>query len=135
MEVKHGDKFMIATILVEFMGIIGYSLAVNMNDGTHIAPLIMFAMMVCCQGISGGHINPALTLGVYIERNKFLSYSCWAFTIMLAQFAGAFFGLGFGWLLRCELPVEGTTASYYVPGQNPFYPRIIDHTLGLPAYG
>lgn len=47
MEVKNGDKFMIATICVEFMSIIAYSLAVNLNDGSHIAPLIMFAMMVC----------------------------------------------------------------------------------------
>ena len=84
MEVKNGDRFMVAAVLAEFVAIIGYSLAVNMNDGTHVVPLVMFTMICCSMGISGGHINPALTLGVYIERNKFCGYACWAFSIMCA---------------------------------------------------
>jgi hypothetical protein len=47
MEVPHGDKFMIATILVEFVGIMGYSLAVNLDDGTHVTALLMFTMILC----------------------------------------------------------------------------------------
>lgn len=84
MEVPNGDKFMIATVIIEFFGIMGYSLAVNLNDGTHVVALVMFAMILCTQGVSGGHINPTLTIGVYIERNNFLKYGCWAFTIVLA---------------------------------------------------
>ena len=108
---------MIATILCEFVGIMGYSLAVNLDDGTHVNALLMFTMILCIQAISGGHINPALTLGVYIERNKFLTYACWAFSIMLAQLCGAFGGLGFGYLLRVTMPADGKgEAFYYVPG-------------------
>jgi hypothetical protein len=47
MEVPNGDKFMIATVIIEFFGIMGYSLAVNLNDGTHVAALVMFAMILC----------------------------------------------------------------------------------------
>jgi glycerol uptake facilitator-like aquaporin len=84
MEIPNADKFMIIVVLSEFFGIMTYSLAVNLNDGTHLVPLIMFTMIIITQGISGGHLNPALTFAVYIERNKFVSYACWAFTIILA---------------------------------------------------
>lgn len=136
MEVPNGDKFMIATIMVEFIGIMGYSLAVNLDDGTHVVALLLFTMMICTQGISGGHLNPAITLGVYIERNKFMTYAFWATCIVIFQMIGAFGGLAFGYLLRVTMPVEGTTDEFYfVPGQYPFYPKIIDECKGLPAYG
>jgi hypothetical protein len=39
-------------------------------------------------------------------------------------------------LLRAELPVDNdATSFYFVPGQYPFYPKIVDETRGLPAYG
>ena len=117
MEVPHGDKFMIATIIVEFVGILGYSLAVNLDDGTHVTALLMFTMILCIQGVSGGHINPALTLGVYIERNKFVTYACWCFSIMIAQMIGAIAALSFGWILRVTLPADGKGEEFYfVPG-------------------
>lgn len=136
MEVPNGDQFKIVTVLVEFFGIIGYALAVNMDDGTHIVALLLFTMMVCTQGISGGHLNPAVTLGVYIERNKFCSYGFWATCIIIFQMIGAFGGLAFGWILRVTMPVDGEIDEFYfVPGQYPFYPKIIDECKGLPAYG
>ena len=100
MEVPNGDKFRIAVVFTEFFGIMGLSLAQNLDDGSHIVGLLLFTMMICTQGISGGHLNPALTLGVYIERNKFLTYGVWAFFIILFQMIGAFGGIGLGWLLR-----------------------------------
>jgi len=84
-------------------------------------------------------LNPALTLGVYIERNKYWTYSWWCFCIILFQMIGAFGGIGLGWLLRVTMPKTADQESdhdfYFVPGQYPFYPKIIDETKGLPAYG
>lgn len=38
--------------------------------------------------------------------------------------------------IRVTMPELGVENSYYfVPGQNPFFPKIIDETKGLPAYG
>lgn len=48
---------------------------------------------------------------------------------------GAFGGMFAGWLLRVEMPKETGDGYYYVPGQYPFYPKIVDETEGLPAYG
>ena len=84
MEIPNGNKFMIAAVIMEFFGIAGYSLAVNMNSGTNIVALVMFIMMINTQSISGGHLNPSLTLGVYLERNTYLSYACWAISMVIA---------------------------------------------------
>ena len=84
MEIPNGNKFMIAAVIMEYFGVIGYSLAVNMNSGTNIVPLVMFIMIVSTQSISGGHLNPSLTLGVYLERNAYLSYACWAISMVIA---------------------------------------------------
>jgi prophage maintenance system killer protein len=46
MEIPNGNKFMIAAVILEFFGIIGYSLAVNMNDGYNIVAIVMFVMIV-----------------------------------------------------------------------------------------
>jgi uncharacterized membrane protein YdjX (TVP38/TMEM64 family) len=46
MEVPNGDKYMIIVVITELVGIIGYSLAVNMDDGTHLAPLVLFTMIL-----------------------------------------------------------------------------------------
>jgi glycerol uptake facilitator-like aquaporin len=84
MEIPNGNKFMIAAVIMEFFGVIGYSLAVNMNNGTNVVALVMFIMIVSTQSISGGHLNPSLTLGVYLERNTYLSYACWAISMVIA---------------------------------------------------
>jgi glycerol uptake facilitator-like aquaporin len=84
MEIPNGNKFMIAAVIMEFFGTIGYSLAVNMNDGTSVVAFVMFVMIVSTQSISGGHLNPTLTLGVYLERNTYLSYACWGISMVFA---------------------------------------------------
>lgn len=136
MEVPNGDNNMIMVVITELLGIMGYSLAVNLNDGTHVAPLMLFTMICVTQTISGGHLNPALTLAVYIERNKLISYALWALTIGVSQLIGAMGGIFMGYILRAELPANAdATIFYFVPGQYPFIPKIIEETRGLPAYG
>ena len=70
---------------MEFFGVVGYALAVNMNSGTNVVALVMFIMIINTQSISGGHLNPCLTLGVYLERmNSYLANSCWAISMVIA---------------------------------------------------
>ncbi len=117
MEIPNGNKFMIAAVIMEYFGTLGYSLAVNMNDGTHVAAFVLFVMIINTQTISGGHLNPTLTIGVYLERNTYLSYACWAISIVCAQVLGAFSALLIGFCLRVTMPVEGVENKYYfVPG-------------------
>ena len=47
MEVPNGDEFRLTVVLTEFVGIMGVSLAQNLDDGTHIVGLMIFTMIVC----------------------------------------------------------------------------------------
>ena len=127
---------MVAVLLAEFFGTIPYMLAWNMNDGNNSPALVLFTMICITGPISGGHLNPALTLSVYIERNQYGRYACLAISMAVAQILGCLAALAIGFMLRVQIPiVEQPGEVYFVPGQYPFYPGIIDKVEGLPAYG
>ena len=71
MEVKNGDKFTKTVLLAEFLGTCGLMLVYNMSDGSTAPAFTLYIMMMLTLGISGGHLNPAVTLGVFIERREF----------------------------------------------------------------
>ena len=49
---------------------------------------------------------------------------------------GGLCALMIAYCVRVSMPVVGVENSYYfVPGQNPFFPKIMDEIHGLPAYG
>jgi glycerol uptake facilitator-like aquaporin len=136
MEVPNGDKFLIAVIMSEFLACIPYMLSYNLNDGTYEPCLIFFLLFTVTANISGGHLNPAVTLGVYIERQKYSKNFCMMVMIILAQVLGCFSALALGFMLRISMPEKSVPDKYYfVPDQNAFYPKIIDEVEGLPAYG
>lgn len=61
---------------------------------------------------------------------------CFLLNILVAQFLGAFSGIGFAYLVRTTIPLEGDEyKTVYIPSQNPFYPKILDKVGTVPAYG
>jgi hypothetical protein len=68
MEVPNGENFMIATICAEYFACVGFMLAFNLMPDYTLIPLVLFSMVICTHKISGGHVNPAITFGVYLER-------------------------------------------------------------------
>jgi len=75
---------MVAVIINEFFGCVGYMLAFNLATEYDLIPLVLFSMVILTQKISGGHINPAVTFGVYLERQRYGSNFCFALTTIIA---------------------------------------------------
>ncbi|KAL2938326.1 Aquaporin PIP2-1 [Bienertia sinuspersici] len=63
---------------------------------------MIFILVYCTAGISGGHINPAVTFGLFIARKVSLPR---ALAYMIAQCLGAICGVGL---------VKGFQTAYYV---------------------
>ena len=134
MEVKNGLAFKKTVLLAEFLGAAGISLALNMSDGSVTIPIVFYVMTMLTGGLSGGHLNPAITLGVYIERKQLGKYGVFAMGIVIAQCLGALAALPVGYMLRASMVGE-TGHEHLEPGVNSFAPPILVATDGKPAYG
>ena len=116
MEVKNADKFMIAVVLTEFLACVPLELAYNLNPGALAASLMLFVMITIVGEVSGGHLNPAVTLAVYIERQDYKKHFCLMITICIAQVLGCFIALGFGFMLRVTMTEpDNSDKLYFVP--------------------
>ena len=134
MEVKNGSNFKKEVMIAEFLGTCGLILSVNMvNSTTHVS-IACFVMIVLFGGISGGHINPAVTVGVWIEQKKYAENLCFALMIMCAQFIGSVFALVIGYMLRVTVITSAGVESFS-PRVNTFAPPILISTDGKPSYG
>ena len=134
MEVKNGLAFKKSVLLAEFLGTAGISLALNMSDGSVTIAIVVYVMIMLTGGISGGHANPATTLGVYIERKELGKYGVFAMGIVIAQCVGALAALPVGYMLRASL-MGDSGHEHFEPGVNSFAPPILVATDGKPAYG
>lgn len=103
MEVQNGKKFLLKVLLAEFLGTCGLMLGYNMSDGSSIIALTYYLMVLLTIRISGGHVNPAVTLGVYIERKEYATNILFAISIMFSQVVGALLALAIGYMLRVTI--------------------------------
>jgi len=98
METNNKDK-KIGVAVYEFLGTTFIMLGVMVGNGYYeIGLLILPFMMLLAWDVSGGHFNPALTIGVYVSKMNFGEDAVTMLIMITAQFAGAFFGVFIGWL-------------------------------------
>jgi len=75
---------------------------------------MIFVLVYCTAGISGGHINPAVTFGLFLARKVSLPR---AVLYIVAQCLGAICGVGFVKAFQSHLYVEyGGGANSLAPG-------------------
>ena len=76
-------------------------LAVNLGgDGTKFPAFTLYVMTLFAMQMSGGHINPAVTLGVAIENGVLKNNVVLVVIKIFAQIAGACCALIISYLLR-----------------------------------
>lgn len=85
MEKQYGDKFILPVLLTELVGTCLLMLAVNLaGDDTLVVSLTYFALIVCCYEVSGGHLNPAISIGVYIAEKRYSHNLLFMIVIIMA---------------------------------------------------
>jgi len=106
---------MIGTMVLVLMGCgAAVSLGCNVSDaetvvGTSLAfGLAVVGMAYCIGGISGCHINPAITLGVWLSKRMSVKEAA---MYMIFQVIGAFIGSTLLWILTSNGGLEGTGAN------------------------
>ena len=93
----HGRKFLVA--LNEFLGVTFFMYIVVVGGVTGSdtwgisGPLALFVMINIFGGISGGHFNPCVSLGVYVREAQWGKNLAFLFMYILAQICGAICGM------------------------------------------
>ena len=80
--------------------------------------------------LSGGHFNPTITLGVYISEKKFGSQVITMLSMIVAQFAGAIFGILLAFLVLINKDYMSTQAAFDNLND---YPKIPNSLIGIIA--
>lgn len=109
MEKPNGDKFFVPVLLAEMLGSCLLMLAVNLRgEDVLVVPLAYFALTVCFYEISGGHLNPSVTIGVYISEKRYVDNLLYMIFILFFQMIGCLMALGLGYLLRVTVTDAAT---------------------------
>ena len=93
----HNRKFLVA--FNEFLGVtfFMYIVVVGGVTGSDIwgisGPLALFVMINIFGGISGGHFNPCVTLGVYVREAEWGKNLVFMLMYIIAQISGAIVGM------------------------------------------
>lgn len=110
-------KYLAEMVGTMVLVLLGCGTAVSLNCGVDAASVVgtavafglaVVAMAYTIGGISGCHINPAITLGCLLSKR--ISGKD-AGMYMLFQVIGAFIGSGILWVLTQNFPAEGTTTG------------------------
>ena len=102
METPRGHDRMMLVCVYEFIGQILFMYialvsGASGSDAWGIAgPLALFVVINIFGGVSGGHFNPAVTLGVYVREAKWGKNFIFMLMILVSQICGALIGMLIG---------------------------------------
>ena len=91
----HGRK---GTVLAcEFLGTAFFIFGIMMTNLPITIPFSLLASVVIWGDITGGHFNPAVTIGVFVSRKQYAEDFLFMALIMIAQICGGFFAIALAW--------------------------------------
>ena len=122
MDSERGHNRKGLVMLNEFMGQVFFMYVVLVSAGTGsdawgiVGPLALFAVINIFGGISGGHFNPAVTLGIYVREGEYAKNFVFTLLYIVSQISGALVGMLLAYLvLRIEVDGSYTVLPSEVP--------------------
>ena len=98
----HDRKFTVCAL--EFVGTALFIFGLISTTLPLSIPFSLFASVVIFGDITGGHFNPAVTLGVFTQLGDYGKNFLFMIIIMLSQFLGGFAAVGLAWLGAFTIP-------------------------------
>ena len=94
MEVKGGEDHKLMVCIYEFLGtaLLAYAILVSGGNAQAVAFTVTCIIFVLAP-ITGAHMNPAVTIGVYTSRGNFGKEVVFMLLIILFQCLGGFLGI------------------------------------------
>ena len=114
MEVAGSEQRSSIVALYELLGTCLFVYMIIMSTGNAVTvPLALFSVIIIFGDITGGHFNPAVTLGVYVQLGEYKKNAAMCAIIIFSQLVGSFIGMGLA-ILTLASNVDG---DYQVPEQ------------------
>lgn len=115
MEVNEGKNNKILVAVYEMMGQALFIYCIMVSHANALAVVVgLFSAIIIFGGYTGGHFNPAVTLGVLVAGRKFTDVF-FALMIIVGQFVGAAIGVGLAFLSIYETEGDKLLPEGHVP--------------------
>ena len=101
MEAK-GHKRMMTVCACELMGTALFIFGILSTNLCLTIPFSLLASVVIWGDITGGHFNPAVTIGVFVSLGEYGKNFMFMMLIIIAQIIGGLAGMGLFWLGQCD---------------------------------
>ena len=105
METSHGHSHKMTVCLCEFIGTALFIFGIIETNLPISIPISLLASVVIWGGITGGHFNPAVTIGVYTQlTGHYAKNFLFMIMIIISQILGGFFAMFLAYLGNFDKP-------------------------------
>ena len=111
MEVPKSERKWLLVSVYEMLGTALFVYCILTSMGNPLAAVVgLFSSIIVFGGITGGHFNPAVSIGVFLAKGKYSTQFLFLILIIIGQLLGA--ALGFG---LAVLSLYRTSGHEFIP--------------------
>ena len=116
MEVEKSENKWILVPVYEMIGTALFIYCILVSHSNPLAVVVgLFTSIIIFGGITGGHFNPAVSIGVYLSNGKYMSQLLFLIMIIIGQLIGACLGFGLAFLSLYDTSHDQIIPESHVP--------------------